>query len=114
MKEKDYRLQLLSFHGHCPSKYHQGNVFTSLIACYGLIPSSTIYACYLNTNMVPIFQKLNELWDFYQFLGSENLNEIRCQMKRNEVFVYYTVNVLNIVPCNLLNDANVENNIILV
>ena len=66
MKEKIYWLQLFSFHGHCPSKDHHGNLFTSLIAFYGLIPSSTIYAWYVNTNMVPIFQKINELWDFYQ------------------------------------------------
>ena len=62
-ERKIYRLQLFSFHGHCPRKDHHGNLFTSFIAFYGLIPSSTIYAWYVNTNMVPIFQKINELWD---------------------------------------------------
>ena len=37
-----------------------------VIAFYGLFPSSTIYTCYLNTILVSIIQKINELWDFYQ------------------------------------------------
>ena len=66
MKDNCYRFHLLSFHGHCPSKDHHGNVCTSFIACYGLIPSSTIYAWHLATNMVQLFQNINQLWDFYQ------------------------------------------------
>ena len=38
-------------------KDHHGNLFTSSIAFYGLIPSSTICAWYLNAKMVPIFPK---------------------------------------------------------
>ena len=60
-----HRLQLLSFHGHCPRKDHHGTLFTSCIAFYGLIPSSTMYAWYVNTNMVPIFRTITELWELY-------------------------------------------------
>ena len=56
-------LPLFLFHRHCPRKDHHGNLFTSFIAFYGLLHSSIIYAWYLNTKMVPIFQKINELWD---------------------------------------------------
>ena len=83
-------------------KDHHGNLFTSCIACYGFIPSSTIYAWYSNPKMVPIFQKINELWDFYQPWASENMNQnvrIRCLMKCVQYLFYNTVNLLKMLTC---------------
>ena len=106
--KKKHRLKLLSFYGHWPRKDHRGNLFTNLIAWYGLIPSSTIYAWYLNTKMVPIFNIKKWVMGLLSTLGVKEF-ESAVRWKFVHKHFYYTVNLLKMLPCNLLNDATIGN-----
>ena len=85
-------------------------VIGCLVLLHVMVLFLVLHAWYLNTTMAPIFQKMNELWDFYQPVNLNQNVRIWCQMKNVQLLFYYTVTLLKMLTCNLLNDADVRNN----